>query len=61
MSEPVVAIDAVALLLAVLPSFDALVVPLIGDVATAVGVPETVHVMDALGATLIGCGPGAQV
>jgi hypothetical protein len=59
MSEPVTASDAVAVLLAVFGSFGAPVLPLNGDVPGAVGVPETVHVMLAPGATVAG-GVGAH-
>ena len=60
-SEPVVLIDEMAELFAAFGSLLALVVPVIEVVATAVGVPDTVHVIDAPGATLIGCGPGEHV
>ena len=53
MSAPVVVMEPAAVLLAGLPSFPALVVPLSSDVATAVGVPETVQVIDAPGTRLI--------
>ena len=59
-SEPVVLMDAMAELFAAFGSLLAPVVPVSGLVAPAVGVPETVHVIDAPAATLIGCGPGAQ-
>ena len=61
MFAPVVLIDAVAVLLAALASLLAPVVPVIGLLATAVGVPDTVQVIDAPGATLMGCGPGEHV
>ena len=51
-SEPVVAIVVVAELLAGLPSLVAPVVPVRLEVATVVGVPETVQVMTALAARL---------
>ena len=61
MLAPVVVIDVAAVLFATVASLLAPVVPLIVLVATAVGVPDTVQVIDAPGATLIGCGPGAQL
>lgn len=54
MSEPVTAIVDVAVLLAVIGSFVAPVVPLSAELPTVVGVPETVQVMTALGATVVG-------
>ena len=59
MSEAVVAIDAVAMLLAVFPSLVAPVTPVSVLVPTAVGVPETLQVMAAPAATLTG-GVGAH-
>lgn len=53
-SEPVVVIDATAVLLPGMPSLVAPVVPVSDAVPTAVGVPETVHEMVAPGATLVG-------
>ena len=47
-------IDAVAVLLAALPSLVAPVVPERAAVPTVVGVPETVHVIDAPAATAVG-------
>ena len=60
MSEPVTATVVVAVLFAVLLSLSALVVPVSVDEPTAVGVPETVHVILAPAATLVG-GVGAQL
>ena len=54
MSEPVVAIDVAAVLFVALPSLVAPVVPAIGLVATVVGVPETVQVIEAPAATAAG-------
>ena len=59
MSEPVTEIEVEAVLFATLLSFVALVVPLTVEEPTAVGVPATVHVMEAPGARLTG-GLGAQ-
>jgi hypothetical protein len=59
MSEPVVAIDVDAVLFAAFGSLLAPVVPLMADVAGDVGVPETVHVIAAPGATVDG-GVGAH-
>ena len=58
-SEPVEPIVAVAVLLVLLPSLLAPVVPVSVLAPLAVGVPETVHAIDAPGATLTG-GVGAQ-
>lgn len=60
MSEPTAPIVTVAVLLAGLPSLVAPVVPAIVLDPTAVGVPETVQVILAPGATVVG-GIGAQV
>ncbi|MEZ5854624.1 MAG: hypothetical protein R3D67_07690 [Hyphomicrobiaceae bacterium] len=54
MSEPVVAIDVVAVLLAVTGSFVAPVVPVTVTVPVAVGAPLTVQVMPAPAATVAG-------
>ena len=54
MSEPVTAMEVVPVLFAVLPSLVAPVVPLTVLVATAVGVPYTVHVIEAPAATAAG-------
>jgi hypothetical protein len=54
MSEPLAASTVVAMLLAVFGSFDAPVVPLTVEELGAVGVPETVHVIVAPGATVVG-------
>jgi hypothetical protein len=51
MSEPVTVTDAVAVLLAALPSLPAPVAPDSGEVPTAVGVPATVQVIAAPGAS----------
>jgi hypothetical protein len=51
MSEPVTASDAVAVLFTALPSLPAPVEPESADVPNAVGVPETVHVIAAPGAS----------
>jgi hypothetical protein len=59
MSEPVVVIVVDAVLLAAFGSLLAPVVPLIVDAAGVVGVPETVHVILAPGATVLG-GDGAH-
>ena len=59
MSEPVVAMVVEAVLLATTGSLVAPVVPLTVELPTVVGVPETVQVMAALGATVAG-GVGAQ-
>ena len=59
MSEPVVVINAPALLLAALPSLVAPVVPVKVLEPTAVGVPDTVQVMFDPGATVEG-GTGAH-
>ena len=59
-SAVVVAIDVVAVLFAVLVSLVAPVVPVRVLVPLAVGVPDTVQVIEVFGATLIGCGPGAH-
>ena len=59
MSDPVAPSVAVVVLLAGLPSFDAPVVPVIVLEPGVVGVPETVHVIDAPGATETG-GVGAH-
>ena len=59
-SAPVVVIDVDAVLLAGLPSLLARVVPDNTLVPTAVGVPETVQVMLAPAATLVG-GVGEQL
>jgi hypothetical protein len=61
MSEPLTTSDAVAVLLAALPSFPAPVDPDSADVPTAVGVPETVHVIVALGAREAAGTVGEQV
>ena len=61
MSEPVNVIDLVAVLLAALPSLVAPVVPVAVMVAGAVGVPETVHVIVAPGATVAAGTVGEQV
>jgi hypothetical protein len=53
-SEPVVVIDFDAVLFATIGSLLAPVVPLIVEAPGVVGVPETVHVMAALGATVLG-------
>jgi hypothetical protein len=50
-SAPITLIAAVAMLLARFTALDAPVVPEIGAFPSAVGVPETVHVMTAPGAT----------
>ena len=60
MSEPVTAMAVDAVLLAGVASLVALVVPLIGALPTDVGVPETVHVIAAPGATEVG-GTGKQL
>lgn len=60
MSEPVIASVAVAVLLAVFGSLVAPVEPLSDDEPGAVGVPETVQVIDAPGLTVAG-GVGAQL
>ena len=60
MSAPVTEIVVDAVLLATLTSLVAPVVPLTVDDPTVVGVPETVHVIDAPGATLAG-GTGAHM
>jgi hypothetical protein len=60
MSAPVTASDAVAVLFTGVTSLVAPVVPVSGAVPTAVGVPETVHVIDAPGATVVG-GVGEHV
>jgi hypothetical protein len=54
MSEPLAASTVVAVLLDVFGSFDAPVVPVTVELEGAVGVPETVHVIVAPGATLVG-------
>lgn len=59
MSEPVTEIEAVAELFAALPSLPAPVVPVSVLDPTVVGVPETVQVIDAPGATVTG-GVGAH-
>jgi hypothetical protein len=61
MSEPVTTSDAVAVLLAALPSLPAPVDPDSADVPTAVGVPETVHVIVAPGASEAAGTVGEQV
>ena len=53
-SEPVNVIVVVAVLLAELPSLVAPVVPVRFAVAAAIGVPETVHVITPLGASVAG-------
>ena len=60
MSEPIAPMVTVAALLAGLPSLVAPVVPAIVLDPMAVGVPETVQVIFAPGATVAG-GGGAQV
>jgi hypothetical protein len=60
MSEPLVASTVVAVLLAVFGSFAAPVVPVTAEELGAVGVPETVHVIEAPGATDAG-GTGEHV
>jgi hypothetical protein len=60
MSEPVVVIDDVAVLFAVFGSFVAPVVPVSDDEPGVVGVPDTVHVIDAPGLTVAG-GVGVQL
>ena len=59
MSEPAVAMVVLAVLFEVLPSLVAPVVPLTGSLPGAVGVPETVQVILAPGATVAG-GEGAH-
>lgn len=59
MSEPLIASVVVALLLAALPSFVAPVVPFRVEEPVAVGVPDTVQVIVAPGATVAG-GVGEQ-
>jgi hypothetical protein len=59
-SEPVTLIDAVAVLLPRLTSLVAPVVPLSVALPTAVGVPDTVHVIAAPGATDAAGTDGAQ-
>ena len=54
MSAPVVLRDVVAVLLAAFASLVAPVVPLSVAVPVAVGVPDTVQVMELPGATLVG-------
>jgi hypothetical protein len=60
MSEPLAASVVVVVLLAVFGSFEAPVVPVTVDELVAVGVPETVHVIVAPGATETG-GTGEHV
>ena len=60
MSEPVIASAVVAVLLAALGSLEAPVVPVSVAFPTAVGVPETVHTIDAPAATVTG-GEGTHV
>jgi hypothetical protein len=60
MSEPTAPSVAVAVLLAVLPSFVAPVVPETVDDPAVVGIPVTEHTMLPLGATDVG-GVGAHV
>jgi hypothetical protein len=54
MSEPVAPSVAVAVLFKALPSFVAPVVPVTVELPGAVGMPVTVHEIDAPGATLVG-------
>jgi hypothetical protein len=60
-SEPVTASDAVVVLFAALPSLPAPVAPDSADVPSAVGVPETVHVMVAPGASVAAGAVGEHV
>lgn len=60
MSEPLIVRELTAVLLPRLPSLTAPVVPFSVDVPVAVGVPDTVHVIDAPGATVAG-GVGEQL
>ena len=54
MSEPVTLTDVLAVLLAAFGSLPAPVVPLTAALPTAVGVPETVHAIEAPGANATG-------